>query len=84
MEKNKKLRMADVLRNISRYSLLVVGILFAFGGGTIKGFAFALLIGILVGTYSSIFVATPIVRDLSKELKGRESKTKKSFSKATR
>jgi SecD/SecF fusion protein len=63
-------------------TLLVVGILFFFGGGTIKGFSFALLIGILVGTYSSIFVATPLVRDLSKELKARESKTKKSFSRA--
>jgi len=41
-----------------------------FGGGSIKGFAFALLIGVLVGTYSSIFVATPIVRDLSDDLKG--------------
>ncbi|MDB4438887.1 protein translocase subunit SecDF, partial [bacterium] len=43
--------------------------LFIFGGNGIKGFAFAILIGIVVGTYSSIFVATPIVRDLSKDLK---------------
>ncbi len=50
-------------------TLLVVGTLFLFGGGSIRGFAFALLIGILVGTYSSIFVATPIVRDLSDDLK---------------
>lgn len=57
--------------------------LFIFGGGSIKGFAFAILIGIVVGTYSSIFVATPIVRDLSKELKPtKKSKTTKSFSKA--
>ena len=60
-------------------TLIVVAILLIFGGGTIKGFAFALLIGILVGTYSSIFVATPIVRDLSDDLKGtvRRSTTKK-------
>jgi SecD/SecF fusion protein len=51
-------------------TLLVVGTLLIFGGGSIKGFAFALLIGVLVGTYSSIFVATPIVRDLSDDLKG--------------
>ena len=61
-------------------TLIVVSILLVFGGGTIKGFAFALLIGILVGTYSSIFVATPIVRDLSDDLKGtvRRSNNKKS------
>ena len=57
--------------------------LFIFGGGSIRGFAFAILVGIIVGTYSSIFVATPIVRDLSKELKPlKNSKATKSFSKA--
>ncbi len=57
--------------------------LFIFGGGSIRGFAFAILVGIIVGTYSSIFVATPIVRDLSKELKPlKKGKTTKSFSKA--
>ena len=60
--------------------------LFIFGGGSIKGFAFAILIGIVVGTYSSIFVATPIVRDLSKDLRARKSggdkAGRKSFSKA--
>jgi len=50
-------------------TLLVVGTLLIFGGGAIKGFAFALMVGVLVGTYSSIFVATPIVRDLSDDLK---------------
>ncbi len=44
-------------------TLLVVLILFLFGGAGISGFAFALLIGILVGTYSSIFIATPVVVD---------------------
>ena len=53
-----------------------------FGGGSIKGFAIAILIGIVVGTYSSIFVATPIVRDLTKELKPMKAAQKKSFSKA--
>jgi len=59
--------------------------LFIFGGGSIRGFAFAILIGIVVGTYSSIFVATPIVRDLSKDLKARKSaatNVRKSFSQA--
>ncbi|WP_321531907.1 protein translocase subunit SecF [uncultured Desulfuromonas sp.] len=42
-------------------TLLVVLALFLFGGGVIHNFAFALLIGVLVGTYSSIFVASPIL-----------------------
>jgi SecD/SecF fusion protein len=41
--------------------------IFLFGGATIKGFAFALLIGIVIGTYSSICIATPIVIDLEKD-----------------
>ncbi len=39
----------------------VVLILFVFGGEVIKGFAFAMLVGVVVGTYSSVFVASPIV-----------------------
>lgn len=45
--------------------LLVLLILFIFGGEVIRGFSFALLIGVGFGTYSSIFVATPIVIDLA-------------------
>ncbi len=64
-------------------TLFVVMVLLIFGGGNIKGFAFALMVGIIVGTYSSIFVATPIVRDLTSELSGRKkSEEKKRFSKA--
>jgi SecD/SecF fusion protein len=36
-----------------------------FGGDVIRGFAVALLVGILVGTYSSIFIGTPIMYDLN-------------------
>src|SRR6185295_11272993 len=46
--------------------LLVLLILFLFGGDVIRGFSFALLLGVTFGTYSSIFVATPIVIDLGK------------------
>jgi SecD/SecF fusion protein len=53
-------------------TLFVVLILFLFGGGSIRGFAFALLVGILVGTYSSVFIATPIVYDLTGDLKAKE------------
>ena len=42
-------------------TLLVVLALFVFGGGVIHDFAFALLIGVLVGTYSSIFIASPLL-----------------------
>ena len=47
-------------------TFLVVAILFAFGGEGLKGFTFALLVGIGVGTYSSICIATPIVLDMLK------------------
>lgn len=66
-------------------TLFMVAVLLVFGGGSIKGFALALVIGILVGTYSSVFVATPIVRDLSDELKPQKTtKSKKSFSRAAK
>ena len=42
-------------------TLVVVLALFIFGGGVINNFAFALLVGILIGTYSSIFVASPLL-----------------------
>jgi len=42
-------------------TLIVVLILFLIGGEVMKGFAFALLIGVVIGTYSSVFVASPIV-----------------------
>ncbi|MAK07480.1 MAG: protein translocase subunit SecDF [Cytophagales bacterium] len=47
-------------------TFVVVLVLFLFGGPSLSGFSFALLIGIIVGTYSSIFVATPVFVDLIK------------------
>ena len=47
-------------------TLIVVLILLVFGGEVLRGFSFALFVGIIVGTYSSIFVATPVVIDLGK------------------
>ncbi|MFY0627974.1 MAG: protein translocase subunit SecDF [Reichenbachiella sp.] len=44
-------------------TLIVVIVLFLFGGAVLKGFSFALIIGIMIGTYSSLFIATPIVID---------------------
>jgi preprotein translocase subunit SecF len=40
-------------------TLVAVGAIFVFGAGLIKDFAFALIVGIIVGTYSSVFVASP-------------------------
>lgn len=48
-------------------TLIVVLILFIFGGEVLRGFSFALLVGIMVGTYSSIFIASPVVIDLDKK-----------------
>jgi SecD/SecF fusion protein len=45
---------------------LTILILFIFGGEVTRGFAFAMLIGVVTGTYSSIFVAAPILVDLAK------------------
>ena len=46
-------------------TLIVVIILFAFGGAALQAFSFAMIIGILIGTYSSVYIATPIAMDLS-------------------
>jgi len=41
-------------------TLFVVVVIFLFGGLALKGFSFPLLVGIIVGTYSSIFIASPV------------------------
>ena len=61
--------------NTSLTMIVVLLIMFIFGGESIRGFIFAMLIGILVGTYSSLFIATPILVDtISKEDKDRVEK----------
>jgi preprotein translocase SecF subunit len=49
-------------------TLFVVGVLFVAGGEVLRGFAFALIVGILIGTYSSVFVAAPVVVELRTHL----------------
>jgi SecD/SecF fusion protein len=49
--------------NTSFTMILVLLIMFIFGGESIRGFIFAMLVGIVVGTYSSLFIATPVVYD---------------------
>ncbi|WP_428225647.1 protein translocase subunit SecDF [Flavobacterium sp.] len=54
--------------NTSLTMIIVLSIMFVFGGESIRGFIFAMLIGIVVGTYSSLFIATPVLVDtLSKK-----------------
>ncbi|MBQ7448723.1 MAG: protein translocase subunit SecDF [Paludibacteraceae bacterium] len=48
----------------SMSTFVVVLAIFIFGGETIRGFIFALMLGVIVGTYSSIFIATPIAYDI--------------------
>ncbi len=47
-------------------TLVVVFVLLVFGGEVLRGFSFSLFIGILVGTYSSIYIASPVIVDLTK------------------
>ena len=53
--------------NTSLTTLVVVLCIFILGGATIRSFTFAILLGIIVGTYSTLFVATPIAYELQKK-----------------
>lgn len=53
--------------NTSLTTFFVLLVIFLFGGEVIRGFMFALLLGVIVGTYSSLFIATPVMFDSSKE-----------------
>ena len=55
--------------NTSLTTLIVLTAIFIFGGESIRGFMFALIIGVMVGTYSSVFIATPIMFDSYKNRK---------------
>jgi SecD/SecF fusion protein len=64
--------MNSTLRRTFSTSLTVLIVLFAiflFGGTSIQGFTFALLVGVGVGTYSSVFVAAPLVYDTIRKVK---------------
>ncbi len=61
--------------NTSITTFFVLLVIFLFGGEVIRGFMFALMVGVLVGTYSSLFVASPIMLDT---INKSEEKTKKS------
>src|SRR5690606_27324345 len=55
-------------------TILVVVALLMFGGEVLRGFSFALLVGFVIGTYSSVFIAAPVVLDFEKDDKARDNK----------
>ncbi|WP_418604307.1 protein translocase subunit SecDF [Hwangdonia sp.] len=58
--------------NTSLTTLVVLLSIFIFGGDSIRGFMFALIVGVIVGTYSSLFIATPIMYDSVNKLEGKK------------
>lgn len=58
--------------NTSLTTLVVLMAIFLFGGDSIKGFMFALIVGVVVGTYSSLFIASPIMYDTTKKLEKKK------------
>ncbi|MNJ86032.1 bifunctional preprotein translocase subunit SecD/SecF [compost metagenome] len=60
--------------NTSMILFVVLLIMFLFGGPAIKGFLFALLVGVVIGTYSSLCVATPILVDFTRSFKVKGKK----------
>ncbi len=80
IEQNMNESINSTLRRTMSTSLstfVVLLSIFLFGGTTIRGFTFALLIGIVVGTYSSIFLAAPISYDLQKKAVAAVEKRKR-------
>jgi SecD/SecF fusion protein len=57
--------------NTSLTTLIVLLAIFLFGGDSIKGFMFALIVGVIVGTYSSLFIASPIMYDTTKKIENK-------------
>ncbi|NLK48415.1 MAG: protein translocase subunit SecDF [Bacteroidales bacterium] len=62
-------------RNFSTFmsTVVVLFIIFVFGGETIRGFIFAMMFGIVMGTYSSIFLASPIAYEFYKRKEAKEA-----------
>ena len=69
--------------NTSLTTLVVLLAIFIFGGESIRGFMFALIVGVVVGTYSSIFIATPVMFDSVKKKSSLQDKEKEVEEEAT-
>jgi SecD/SecF fusion protein len=79
-EENTDQALNSTLRRTFSTSLstfVVLLAIFLFGGASIRGFTFALLVGVVVGTYSSVFIATPIAFDTQKRVAKTIAKRKK-------
>ena len=57
--------------NTSLTTFFVLLVIFLFGGEVIRGFMFALMVGVVVGTYSSLFVASPVMVDTLNKSKAK-------------
>ncbi|WJJ97646.1 protein translocase subunit SecDF [Algibacter luteus] len=60
--------------NTSLTTLVVLLSIFIFGGDSIRGFMFALIVGVIVGTYSSLFIATPVMYDTVSKSEDKKKK----------
>ena len=58
----------------SMSTFIVLLAIFIFGGESIRGFVFALLMGVIIGTFSSLFVASPIAYDIQRAIANRKAK----------
>ena len=80
-KREKHVNINDALNNTlsrtfstSMSTFVVLLAIFIFGGENIQGFVFALLMGVIVGTYSSLFIASPIAYDIQKAMAKRKEK----------
>ena len=80
-KRERKININDALNNTlsrtfstSMSTFVVLLAIFIFGGETIQGFVFALLMGVIVGTYSSLFIASPIAYDIQRAQAKRAEK----------
>ena len=80
-KREKQININDALNNTlsrtfstSMSTFVVLLAIFVFGGETIQGFVFALLMGVIVGTYSSLFIASPIAYDIQLAMAKRAEK----------
>ena len=62
--------------NTSSTVLVVLIAIAIFGGEVIRGFSVALIVGVIIGTYSSVFMATPVVYDIYRWMDKRGNKPK--------
>ena len=54
-------------------TFVVLFAIFCFGGASIRGFVFALLLGVIIGTYSSLFIASPIAYEIQEAVAKRKA-----------